>query len=271
MLKDCIYRVVPLTGLVGLVGLLALFAVADVQAQDEGANREFYELRIYRVFDYEKQEAMEAHLRDAYLPALARQGIEQVGVFRDYKSENEHSVFMLIPFSSMQHFTNLRDHLNADEAYAKAEAAFSDRALEDPVYDRIESRFLKSFAGIPKMELADFSKNLSPDRIYELRLYQSHTDDHARRKVKMFNEAGELQLMRDVKMAPVFFGETLIGPDVPNLVYMLSAENETAHKEHWDAFIKSPQWNAMKDLPEFKDTVSKIQSWYLKPTDFSSF
>ena len=87
----------------------------------------------------------------------------------------------------------------------------------------------------------------------------------------MFNEGGELQLMRDVEMAPVFFGETLIGPDAPNLVYMLSAKDEAAHQAHWKAFIASDRWKAMKDLPEYKDTVSKIQNWFLKPTDFSGF
>ncbi len=52
---------------------------------------------------------------------------------------------------------------------------------------------------------------------------------------------------------------------------MLSAESEAAHKEHWQAFLDDPRWKAMKDLPEYKDTVSKIKSWYLKPTDFSRF
>lgn len=232
--------------------------------------REFYELRIYRIFDYEKQEALEAHLRDAYLPALARLGIDRVGVFTELKNENSHSVFMLVPFRKVEQFINLRDNLNADAEYAAAEAQFSDRSLDDPVYARVESRFLKSFAGIPEMELAEYSTNRT-ERIFELRLYQSHTDDHARRKVKMFNQGGELQLMRDVKMAPVFFGETLIGQDVPNLVYMLSAENEEAHQQHWQAFLADPRWAAMKDLPEYKDTVSKIENWFLKPAEYSGF
>ncbi len=251
-----------------LIGLACL-CPSIINAQD-GKVREFYEVRIYKIFDYEKQEAMEAHLRDAYLPALNRAGIDRVGVFRAMK-ENDHSVFMLIPFTSASQFTNLNDTLNADAEYAAAEAAFSDQPLKDPVFTAKESWFLKSFAGIPEMELQDYSRNKTPDRIYELRLYQSHTADHARRKIKMFNEAGELDLMRDLKMAPVFFGESLAGPQVPNLIYMLSAENEAAHKAHWKAFIDSPRWKEMSGLEEYKDTVSNIDKWNLKPTDFSGF
>ena len=252
------------------VSLLFVAVFSACVSAQESAVREFYELRIYKIFDYEKQDALESHLRDAYIPALGRLGIDRVGVFRNLKDENDHSVFVLIPFASAEQFAGLRDSLVKDEKYMAAEKTFSDRALENPVYQRVESRFLKSFADIPQMELADYSKNKT-ERIFELRLYESHTDDHARRKVQMFNEGGELQLMRDVQMAPVFFGETLIGPDVPNLVYMLSAENEAAHKEHWKAFLDSPRWKTMKDRPEFKDTVSKIQNWFLKPTDFSGF
>ncbi len=249
--------------------LALLVVVSCVNAQDASPQREYYELRIYHIFDYEKQAEMHDYLRSACLPALERIGITRVGVFSNLKDENDHSVYMVIPFRDVDQFTSLRDKLQQDPEFAAAQAAFSDRPLEDPVFTRIESRFMRAFSSIPVMELADYSINKT-DRIFELRLYESHTADHARRKVKMFDE-GETQLMRDVGMAPVFFGETLIGPTVPNLVYMLSAENEDAHKQHWQAFLESPRWAAMKDLPEYKDTVSKIRNWYLTPADFSGF
>ena len=252
------------------MSILAVAVNGSLVAQDVSSDiREYYELRIYQIYDYEKQEALEAHLRDAYLPALARLGIDRVGVFTDSKNQNDHSVFMLIPFQSVEQFSGLRDALQADDEYQKAEAAFSDVPLKEPMYSRIESRFLKSFAGMPQLELSEYSKDKT-ERMFELRLYESHSDDHARRKVKMFND-GEIQVMRDVKMGPVFFGETLIGPDVPNLVYMLSAENEGAHKQHWNAFLADPRWDEMKVKPEFADTVSKIRSWFLTPTDYSGF
>lgn len=227
---------------------------------------EFYEVRIYKVFDFEKQNALEAWMRDALLPALGRLGISNVGVFRNQGDSNDHSQFMVIPFQSLEQFSQLNLKLATDEVFTEASKAWFDQDMKDPVYNRIESWLMQAFDSIPKMEVPAFTAN--PERIYELRLYESHNMDSARRKVKMFDD-GETQLMRDVKLGPVFFGRTLAGPDSPNLIYLLGAENEPAHKAHWKAFISSDGWAAIKDLPEYANTVSKIQNWYLKPTNFS--
>lgn len=227
---------------------------------------EFYEIRIYRVFDFEKQNQLEAWMRDALLPALGRLGIKNVGVFRNHGDPNDHSQFMVIPFESLDQFSQLNIKLAADTEFTEASKAWFGQDMKDPVYNRVDSWITQAFDSIPKMEVPAFTDKA--ERIYELRLYESHNMDSARRKVKMFDD-GETQLMRDVKLGPVFFGRTLAGPDSPNLIYLLGAESEEAHKAHWKAFISSDGWAAIKDLPEYANTVSKIQSWNLKPADFS--
>jgi hypothetical protein len=229
-------------------------------------NQEFYELRIYRIFDFDKQLAAEAFVKEALLPALVRQQIDRVGVFRNQSDPNDHSVFMLIPYKTMDAFVNCEVKLGADKEYQTAAANYFDRELSDPVFHRIENHFMEAFAGMPVIEPSKHQE--TPERIYELRLYESPTEDHARRKVKMFND-GEIDIMRNTGLGPVFFGRTLAGHRCPNLIYMLSAENEAAHKEHWKAFLADPEWVRIKVLPEYKDTVSKIDNWMLKPTGFS--
>ncbi len=231
------------------------------------ADQEYYELRIYKIYDYDKQRAAEDHLENALLPAMGRMGLDRIGVFTNHDDENDHSLYVLIPFPAIDKFANLNQTLAADKEYQTAAANYFAREKKDPVYDRIESRFMKAFAGIPVIEMPAISTQKKP-RIFELRLYQSHTEDHARRKVKMFND-GEIQIMRDTNLGPVFFGETLIAPDVPNLIYMLSAEDAESHKQHFKAFLDHPEWKRIKVLEEYKDTVSKIQNWFLKPTSYS--
>lgn len=263
--------------------VLLLFFVANlaVNAQPLNANdpsvkagpavknsdQEYFELRIYKIFDYDKQRIAETYLEDALLPALNRMGLDRVGVFTNQGDENDHSIFVLIPFPSVDKFTDMNSKLAANKEYQAAAASYFDREKKDPVYDRIESRFMKAFSGMPVMEIPSVS-NEKQERIFELRLYQSHTEDHARRKVQMFNE-GEIQVMRDTKLGPVFFGETLIGPDVPNLVYMLSSSDLETHKKNWKSFLAHPEWKRMKDLEQYKDTVSKSQKWFLQPTGYS--
>lgn len=75
--------------------------------------------------------------------------------------------------------------------------------------------------------------------------------------------------MRDVGLGPVMYGETLIGDNVPNLTYMLSAPNMEAHGPHWKTFIDHPEWKRMKQIERYQDTVSKIANYYLEPTEYS--
>ena len=84
----------------------------------------------------------------------------------------------------------------------------------------------------------------------------------------MFDD-GEIQVMRDVGLGPVFFGQALVGQELPHLTYMLSAENDAAHKEHWGKFGKDPRWDKMKNDPQYADTVSRIRNWFLVPTPYS--
>ena len=237
------------------------------QVQAEPPAQEFYELRIYKIYDYDKQQLASRYLENALLPALNRMDIDRVGVFTNKDDENDHSIYVLIPFPTVEKFTGLTTSLDADSEYQSAAAEYFDRPLKDPVFTRIESRFMKAFAGMPVIEVPELSKQ-KQERMFELRLYESHTEDHARRKVKMFND-GEIQIMRDTNLGPVFFGQTLIGPDAPNLIYMLSGSTPDVHKEHWQAFLAHPEWKRIKVLEEYKDTVSKIQKWNLKPTDYS--
>jgi hypothetical protein len=245
-----------------------LTSLVAAETNDEvKIEQEFYEIRIYRINDYDKQRACESYLQTALLPALNRLDINRVGVFTNQGDENDHSVFVLIPFTTIDKFTGLNQALANDKEYQSAAAEYFARELKDPVYERIESRFLKAFSGIPVMEIPKLSTE-KQERIFELRLYQSHTEDHARRKVQMFNE-GEIQIMRDTQLGPVFFGETLIGPDVPNLVYMLSSSDRDSHKQHFQDFLAHPEWKRIKVLEQYKDTVSKIESWFLQPTSYS--
>ncbi len=229
---------------------------------------EYYELRTYKIFDFEKQKIADEYLEAALLPALMRQGVKQVGAFHNLEDENNHSIYVLIVWPNVDAFAACNEKLGTDATYQGAAKLHTDRPLKDGIFSRIETRLLKAFSGMSSLETPAASTNQSA-RIFELRLYESHTEEHARRKVDMFND-GEIQLMKDVELGPVFFGETIVGHDMPNLVYMLWAANEEDHKKHWKAFLDSPRWKAMKDLPQYKDTVSKIHKWFLKPTPYSN-
>ena len=85
----------------------------------------------------------------------------------------------------------------------------------------------------------------------------------------MFNEAGEIQLFKDLGFQPVFFGEVISGAATPNLMYMTTFSDTSSQNKHWDAFRNSDEWNDMKSIEKYKNTVSHIDKILLHPTEYS--
>jgi len=248
----------------------SLSGLSSGRAGQSGKSQEFYELRIYRIPTGQKQQIVSRYLQKALLPALNRLEIDRVGAFTqmaDKSVPSDHSLFVLIPYPTLVARAQLNSALAADRSYQRAAAEYFGLPKKDPAYKRIQSYLMKAFAGMPVIELPEQTAAKKP-RIFELRTYESHNEEKARLKVDMFN-SGEIDVMRDVKMAPVFYGEMLVGDNVPCLTYMLSAPDIEVHKAHWKAFIRHPEWQRMKSLAKYKETVSKISKWFLTPTKFS--
>src|SRR5690242_6804299 len=110
-----------------------------------------------------------------------------------------------------------------------------------------------------------------PPRYFELRRYESQTEVTLARKVKMFNE-GEMGIFQRLGMRPVFFGETIVGPKQPNLMYMLSYDDLAARDRLWRDFGNDAEWKKLSGRPELKDSeiVANISNVILRPLIFSA-
>jgi hypothetical protein len=75
--------------------------------------------------------------------------------------------------------------------------------------------------------------------------------------------------MKGVGLAPIFYGRTIAGLNMPCLVYMTCGESLDAHKLHWQGFSTSPIWKKLTGDPQYKDNVSRVISIMLKRTSAS--
>ena len=233
-------------------------------ASDSGdVAREYYEWRTYQLSNAEKQAGVKGYLEQAALPAWKRLGIGPVGVFTETGPNATPSVHVLLPYESIEVFASERRGLEQDTAYQQAAAKYLGASQQDPAFDRIESSLMVAFAGFPKLAVPKHNP-----RVFQLREYHSHSEDRARRKVEMFNN-GEISIFPQIGFENVFYGETLIGSRLPNLKYMLCAESIEAHNANFKTFLEHPEWVAMKDRPEYAETVSKVIQTFLIPTSFS--
>jgi hypothetical protein len=241
--------------------------VVRAEGDEFGKKQEYYELRVYKTKDLNKMKMVESYLEKALIPALGRMSIDRIGVFTNMDKLDDYSIYVMIPYSTLEIFVAVNPQLLKDKQYMLDAKEHFAAHKDDPVFTRIQSKFYKAFKGMPVIEMPGQTADNRP-RIFELRIYESHTEKKAALKVDMFN-SGEIQVMRDTELAPVFFGEALIGDDLPNLTYMLSASDREAHEAHWSKFGGHPDWERMKEMPKYKDTVSNITNFFLRPTVYS--
>jgi hypothetical protein len=231
------------------------------------SKRDYYELRTYRLKEGSNHDLLDAYLEKAAIPALNRLGAKSVGVFTESEAKGGPAVYALMVYPSIESYATATFRLNTDPAYLKAGAEYLQSPKSNPAFERIDSWLMLAFAGLPRLELPAYCR-AKKARIFEIRIYESFSEVKALKKVEMFN-AGEIDAMRETGLGPIFFGQGLIGGNLPHLTYMLSAEDREAHKKHWDAFGKHPVWIKLKSDPQYADTVSKITSRFLVPTAYS--
>ncbi len=119
---------------------------------------------------------------------------------------------------------------------------------------------------MPKLEKPDASK----PRLVNLRVYESHNERAAKKKIEMFNK-GELAIFRRVGLTPVLFAETIVGPAMPNLTYLLVFPDEMGRESAWSRFRDDAEWKTLRAIPEYadKEIVSRITNKVLMPASYS--
>lgn len=240
-------------------------------------NREFYELRAYRLNLGASSAALNGYLAKALIPALNARSIAHVGVFTELvidkptatsKPKADSPVWVFIPHASLESFVSVSADLNADPAIAQAGADYLNAPKASPAFDRIDSWLLRAFQGMPKYAVPAHSRAKTPTRVFEFRTYESFSELKALKKIAMF-EAGEIELMKTLGMSPVFWGQAVAGRDLPHLSYFTSGPDLATHLDNWKKFGAHPIWLKLKDDPQYTDTVSKNTSRFLAPTPYS--
>ncbi len=234
------------------VGTLAS-ALESSAAESAAGPHEFYELRQYHLRTGPQQKRFNDFYQQAAIPALTRAGIEyRWALFNVQFGPGTPAMYVLIPHNSLESFGTSNDRVRSDPDYRKLGADFINAPATDPSYVRVESALLRAFTGVPKIEVPAAAAGNKP-RLFELRTYESHSKKANDKKIEMFNSGSELAIFRRAGLQPVFFGETLIGGQMPNLTYLLAHENMAAREKNWAAFAADPAWQKLSTTPGYTD------------------
>jgi hypothetical protein len=231
--------------------------------------REYYELRQYRLQSGPQTALTDRYVSEALIPALNRLGISRVGAFNLTYGPETPTLYLLIPSAGQEMLLTAHLSLAQDEVFLKAAAPFWNAPAKEPAFVRVDSTLLIAFAGWPQLTPPAATAQKAK-RIFQLRTYESSTDQDHVRKVEMM-QSGEFESFQRAGIAQVFYGDALIGARLPHLTYMLSFADLAEMDHKWDLFRADPGWKALSTSPKysFEAIVSNISNLVLTPTSYS--
>ena len=238
--------------------ILSLFLWSTVNGQNE-----IYELKVYELEFFGPKKVLHDYFKKALIPALNRQGVNNIGAFEEIGDALPKKIYLLLSYKNMQSYQEVSDGLDMDDQFASAAKAYWNTAPDKTAFNRMESTFIKSVSGFPTLV-----KPSSDSTLFELRIYESHNEDALRRKVKMFNES-EFDIFSDIGLNTVFFGTNISGRQMPCLTYMLAFKDKEAHNNTWSKFGSHPEWQRIKNLEEYSNSINNISRVFLKPLAYS--
>jgi len=252
-----------------LAGALAS-ASAGWELGAAGVPNTYLELKTWQLHNSaEDQPArVQAFLEGGLGPALSRSGTRLVGAFGNVIAPEGPFYITVVEYPTLAAMEETMAKLGGDERYQSAvEKLGTGPGLP---FVRVESSLLRSFDAMPRAAIPEHTVTQRA-RIFELRRYESQTFATLKRKVAMFNDA-EAHIFERLGMRPVFFGETIVGPKQPNLMYMLSYDDLAARDRLWSEFGNDPEWKKLRARPELSDAqiVANISNMLLRPLAFSA-
>ena len=234
----------------------------------EARQRQFYELRQYRLQNGPQAKLCEEFVSGALIPALNRLGITPVGAFHLDVGPETPTLHLLLPSTNSELLATADLRLAEDATFLKAAEPFWNAPTTQPAFVRVESSLLLAFEGWPTLRVPA-STAQHGRRIFQLRTYESPTYAAHVRKVEMFHR-GEFGIFERTGLHPVFFSQTLVGPREPSLTYMLTFADQAELTASWAKFVADPDWKKLSADPRYADPiVSNITNLILSPAEYS--
>jgi len=252
------------------VSFLFLAVLSFFVLPAKGFSNEIYQITVYHFADANQETTLDTYLQTAYLPALHRNKIKSIGVFKPIANDTaaDKIIYVIVPFKTLNDATSLQTALDKDAIFIEAGKSYLTASYKNPPYTRMEKILLTAFEKAPVMNLPQLSGD-KKEYIYELRSYESPTENYHINKVKMFNEGGEVKIFSSIKSNAVFYCDVIVGSHMPNLMYLTCYESMADRDAHWKTFGNDSLWKQLNTMDEYKNNVSKADIILMHATAYS--
>jgi hypothetical protein len=252
------------------LSVFGLFLFSGLYAQAK-ASQYYYQIKIYHFKTGAQESRLDNYLQNAYLPALHKAGIKNVGVFKPIAQDSlDKKIYVFIPYRTWEALENTDQKLLKDQQYLDAGKDYLDAAYNNAPYARIETIILRAFPEAPEPNVPNLTAKKA-DRVYELRSYEGATEKLHASKVKMFNVGDEMAVFKKYDFNAVFYSEVIAGSHMPNLMYMTTFNSKKDNVDKWKLFSSDPHFVALGKMDEYQHNVSKAEKFFLYPADYSDY
>lgn len=233
---------------------------------------EIYTVTVYHFKEAAQEVALDTYLQTAYLPALHRKDKKYIGVFKPIANDTaaDKLIYVIVPFKSLNEIQALEKSLAKDSVYMLTGKDYITASYQTPLYTRMEKIILNAFQLSPQMKLPQLHSD-KKDHVYELRSYESPTENYHINKVKMFNAGGEINIFTKLNFNAIFYGDVIAGSHMPNLMYLTSFENMQDRDAHWKSFGDDADTKKIFAMDEYKNNVSKADIILMHATSYSDY
>jgi hypothetical protein len=226
------------------VGMLAQIGV-PARAQESSRKTRFYRLDYFSFHQGDQATRVNEFLT-ATVPVMAKL-IRPVGVFTAVLSQHTQTTVVLTGYSSIEEMETASRGVADDPTYRKAHEEF-ERSPEGS-YDTLSRVLLQTTDFSPEVVLPA-EKPKSP-RYFEMRYYHSPTSRQLGLVHDRFSKS-TIPIFRRFGINPLLFADTIIGPDMPSLFYMIPFATLADREKAWDGFNADPEWIKVR-----ADTVAR--------------
>jgi hypothetical protein len=241
--------------------LCSVLSLLFLSVYSTNAQSQVYELRVYEMEFFRSAEMLHTYFEQALIPALNKQGAKNVGVFEEAGESLPKKIYLLVPHKDILTFQNSESNLFKDEEYVVAAEPYLTADQTTLPFIRINTSLIHSTKEFPELVAP---KNAG---VYELRIYESHSEGALKSKLKMFEE--EFSIFAEAGLPMVFYGKNITGDQMPCLTYMLANADMDENKKGWSNFINHPEWKSLLAQDEYKGNMSDITRVFLKSTHYS--
>ncbi len=249
---------------IGGVGMLSASA-GGAQAQRSERKTRLYRLSYFYMRQGDQGARMNQFL-SSQTPLFQKTIPGPFGIFNVFLGPHIPAMVVLAGYPSFGAMESAQTQWQKDAGFQKALSEFEQGA--EPPFERSDTVLLQATDYSP--EIVPLKEKPKVPRIFELRVYHSPTQRQLRALHERFSGA-EIKIFHRVGVHPILYSSTVIGPNMPNLTYLMPFTTLAEREKAWDAFGADPDWIKVRkeSIDRAGQITNQISITLLRPADYS--